>query len=180
MYKQLLLVGLILFVSGRVNAALVSWDLQDWVYNDGGTASGSFIFDADLNQYSNISIVTTNGSNRSGASYGIPNPDSPGNSSVLITVTELLNDLTGTPVLAASFDSNLTNAGGLVAVALGGFTFEGTCAGSRTFGCGNVTGPLRRLISGSVASVVPVPAAIWLFGTALIGLVGFSKRRKAA
>ena len=28
--------------------------------------------------------------------------------------------------------------------------------------------------------VVPVPAAVWLFGTALIGLVGFSKRRKAA
>ena len=29
-------------------------------------------------------------------------------------------------------------------------------------------------------SVVPVPAAIWLFGTALIGLIGFGKRRKAA
>ena len=29
-------------------------------------------------------------------------------------------------------------------------------------------------------SAVPVPAAFWLFGTALIGLVGFSKRRKAA
>ena len=27
---------------------------------------------------------------------------------------------------------------------------------------------------------VPLPAAVWLFGTALIGLVGFSKRRKAA
>jgi len=27
---------------------------------------------------------------------------------------------------------------------------------------------------------VPLPAALWLFGTALIGLVGFSKRRKAA
>jgi ABC-type antimicrobial peptide transport system permease subunit len=27
---------------------------------------------------------------------------------------------------------------------------------------------------------VPVPAAVWLFGTALIGLVGFGKRRKAA
>ena len=26
-------------------------------------------------------------------------------------------------------------------------------------------------------SVVPVPAAVWLFGTALIGLVGFSKRK---
>jgi hypothetical protein len=29
-------------------------------------------------------------------------------------------------------------------------------------------------------SVVPVPAAIWLFGTAMIGLVGFGKRREAA
>jgi len=29
-------------------------------------------------------------------------------------------------------------------------------------------------------SAVPLPAAVWLFGTALIGLVGFSKRRKSA
>jgi len=27
---------------------------------------------------------------------------------------------------------------------------------------------------------IPIPAAVWLFGTALIGLVGFSKRRKVA
>ena len=26
-------------------------------------------------------------------------------------------------------------------------------------------------------SPVPIPAALWLFGTALIGLVGFSKRK---
>jgi len=35
-----------------------------------------------------------------------------------------------------------------------------------------------KLISFN-ASVVPIPAAIWLFGTALIGLIGFGKRRKA-
>ena len=29
-------------------------------------------------------------------------------------------------------------------------------------------------------SPVPVPAAVWLFGTALIGLVGMSRRRKVA
>jgi len=28
------------------------------------------------------------------------------------------------------------------------------------------------------ASVIPVPAAVWLFGTALIGFVGYSRRRK--
>ncbi len=32
----------------------------------------------------------------------------------------------------------------------------------------------------STPSAVPVPAAVWLFGTALIGLLGFGKRRKAA
>jgi hypothetical protein len=36
-----------------------------------------------------------------------------------------------------------------------------------------------RLEAGTTAvSPVPVPAALWLFGTALIGLVGFGKRRK--
>ncbi len=35
-----------------------------------------------------------------------------------------------------------------------------------------------QVVDGSV-SVVPVPAAIWLFGTGLVGLAGFSKRRKA-
>lgn len=29
-------------------------------------------------------------------------------------------------------------------------------------------------------AVIPVPAAVWLFGTALIGLAGFSKRKKTA
>ena len=29
------------------------------------------------------------------------------------------------------------------------------------------------------ASVVPVPAAVWLFGSGLIGLVGFARRKKA-
>jgi len=37
-------------------------------------------------------------------------------------------------------------------------------------------------VSSSIppVSLVPVPAAVWLFGTALIGLAGFSKRRKVA
>ena len=29
-------------------------------------------------------------------------------------------------------------------------------------------------------SAVPVPAAVWLFGTALVGLIGYGKRRKVA
>jgi hypothetical protein len=29
-----------------------------------------------------------------------------------------------------------------------------------------------------IASPIPLPAAAWLFGTALIGFVGYSRRRK--
>ena len=37
----------------------------------------------------------------------------------------------------------------------------------------DVYGPVSHL------GTVPVPAAVWLFGTALLGMIGFSKRRKA-
>lgn len=41
------------------------------------------------------------------------------------------------------------------------------------------------LVGGAVfadwqVSPIPIPAAVWLFGSALIGLIGFSKRKKAA
>jgi hypothetical protein len=46
---------------------------------------------------------------------------------------------------------------------------------------------IKGLVSGPESpefpespSPIPVPAAVWLFGTALVGLVGFSKRRKLA
>ena len=29
-------------------------------------------------------------------------------------------------------------------------------------------------------SAVPVPAAVWLFGSGLIGLIGFAKRKKGS
>jgi hypothetical protein len=44
---------------------------------------------------------------------------------------------------------------------------------------GELALPLDADVQSGSVSVVPVPAAIWLFGTGLIGLVGFSKRRKA-
>lgn len=39
---------------------------------------------------------------------------------------------------------------------------------------------ISSMIQGPLVSAVPIPASIWLFGTVLISLVGFSKRRKAA
>ena len=39
---------------------------------------------------------------------------------------------------------------------------------------------IKAGIDNYIVSAVPVPAAVWLFATALIGLAGFSKRSKGA
>jgi hypothetical protein len=45
---------------------------------------------------------------------------------------------------------------------------------------GFLLGSTNLSVSFDGAAVIPVPAAVWLFGTALIGLVGFGKRKTAA
>ena len=40
-----------LVIAASANAAPVTWTLQNWVFDDGGTASGSFDFDASTNTY---------------------------------------------------------------------------------------------------------------------------------
>jgi len=39
--------------------------------------------------------------------------------------------------------------------------------------------PANQLVYVNNISAVPVPAAVWLFGSGLIGLVGFARRKKA-
>ena len=46
------------------------------------------------------------------------------------------------------------------------------------FGISNPASPINALIYRE-ASVVPIPAAIWLFGSGLIGLVGVARRKKS-
>lgn len=68
---------------------------------------------------------------------------------------------------------------GTSALSIGGLGLAGECGAfdSISGDCLFVTELDMQVLDGSV-SVVPVPAAVWLFGTGLIGLIGFSKRRK--
>jgi hypothetical protein len=69
------------------------------------------------------------------------------------------------------FAASLTNAGGVVAI-----------DGSGEFICGQEciypASELRQISSGQV-SAVPIPAAAWLFGSALAGL-GWLRRKQTA
>jgi hypothetical protein len=59
---------LALVISSAATATPVQWTL-DGLFDDQGTAFGTFIYDADTNLFSNISIVTTPGTRRNGANY---------------------------------------------------------------------------------------------------------------
>jgi hypothetical protein len=66
-------------------------------------------------------------------------------------------------------------------VGLFGFTGNGVNATVQSYvlGTANVDAAGDLIISGNAAPV-PLPAAVWLFGSGLLGLVGVSRRRKAA
>jgi hypothetical protein len=95
------------------------------------------------------------------------------------------SETTGTETTGATskygfFGGSDLSATGTTPVKFFGFTGNGGSGtvqsyllGSATFNNGTLT------IAGNPASAVPLPAAVWLFGSGLLGLVGVSRRRKA-
>ena len=174
--KSIFLSILFAWSATTANAAVVTWTFQDVVFDDGGTLTGSFDYDADINRYSNIVIETTAGANLSGASYGVPfRPGGFISESPTNLVTVVSNDesiLEGTTGIRFTWSDALTNAGGLVEIFVvqNGFqSFEATCESE----CGSFEAPLRTIVSGSIsAPEVPLPAAFWFMG---VGLVAFRK-----
>jgi hypothetical protein len=92
----------------------ILWNLVGVTFDDGGTASGSFVYDADTNTYSNISITTTAGSEFGGATYTLINDiaDAPTASGIYLVTS--LPATPGLPGLIMGF-FNLTNSGGIIA-----------------------------------------------------------------
>ena len=159
-----------LVLCGTAKAVPVTWELGNWAFDDGGTAAGSFVFDADTNVFSDIFIATTNGAVRTGALYGAAVAGSAGAFSL---VPAVFPNLTFSPNVAAMFAAALTNAGGTVGVFLGQ---ESTCESAD---CNILGDPMRHLESGAFVQAVPIPTAFSLF---LSGLVAFGliARRKRA
>ncbi len=155
------------------SAGPVVWTLSGVTFSDGGTASGSFVYNADTNTYSSINVTTTTGSVRTGATYLFQNG---GGAGALGMVTVAVANLTGTPDLALSFSSSLTNAGG--ARTLTGF--EATCQNA---GCSSQVAPLRNVSGGSIQAAAPPPPGVPLPPTVILtltgaGLIGLHQTRR--
>lgn len=171
--------GFVLLISwmSSVQAAPIQWTLTDVLFEDGGTATGSFIYDADTNTYSSISIVTTDALLAPIATF----TSLLGGSSTDAALATGGGDQTGQPFLQLLyFQFPLTNAGGTLYLIDPFFptasSFDGTCLNA---GCTSVDYG-RIMVDGGIigvaAPVVPVPAAAWLFGSALLA-AGALRRR---
>jgi len=190
---QLLTAVVFGLASPLAQAVPVTWFLKDVVFADGGTASGSFVFDADLGStitfnvggvpvtapggnFLALNITTTTGTSLSGNTYFDPNPASPGNFAFMNTVPDdSLLDFLGTPKMVAELLAPMTNAGGTVAINITGFSGEGTCNSTT---CGS-TLLARRFVSGQFTTTsVPEPTTTALLTLGLLG-AGFAKKRRS-
>lgn len=173
---RLFLIALMMnaLVVGSASATLIKWHLQDVAFDDGGTASGSFIYDADTSTFSSINVMTSTGSILPGENYDIVLPISPGSSVFLSFANSLgIFDFTGTYAIAIALPSAMTNLGGTITFDVTSFwVLESLCVDKDCLG---VVQPLRRLTSGYITTNVSEPSFIGLFTALLLGL-GFTSR----
>lgn len=161
-------------------AATLTWVLQDFTFDDGGTAQGSFDFDPVSNVYSNVN-VTTSGGDLPGVTYSAT-------TSLALAdrfdfVPTALGDLSGSRNLFVLLQGAMTAMGGTIDVFIatsGIASTEGLCTGSTCTGL-EVE---RRLTGGSITGTptplpIPLPGALPLMagGLALLGLAGWRRRR---
>jgi len=149
--KVLLLTAVLCFTPVLALAAPVLWTLSGVTFATGGTASGSFVYDAATNTYSAINITTTTDGTRTGATYhfisGAPNP--PSSTFSLNLTTAAANNQTGLPGLALIFTPALGNGGTAAVSGQEANCSDAVCtapvAPTRAVNAGNVTGQALQI-----------------------------------
>lgn len=164
-------------LSSGPQAARLTWQLNGVTFYDGGTAIGSFDYDVDVNTFSKINITTTVGTQLSGSSYSLLAPLPYIESSRIVPmVSELPVSVGSTTIFIMIFDGLLSNAGGTIPLLINGAA-EYICGS----GCTSLQyGSERDVATGSVTSPVPIPPALWLFGSGLLGLIVIARGKKSA
>lgn len=153
---------LLLFaIAGAAYAGPVTWSLSNALFNDGGTAVGSFVFDASTNTVLSYSIATSGGDTNAFPAFLFQN-GSPNNTGATVYTSLNIIDfgstftngnLNGLQLRLASVLS-LTDAGGVVNFDLNNF-YLGEC-----FNCS----PNRAFVSGQMIgeAAVPEPSTVAL------------------
>ena len=180
MLKKLSLFLSVLFWAISSQAVPLTWNLANVTFDDGATATGSFVFDADAFTVLDWNISVSGGDENVFPVFTYTPLTAP-ETGIFDTGTtgfsiQIWIDSTapgGTPdsrVMILTSSAPLTNSGGTVPLYV-----DINDPGWQSRECYNCD-PYRLMVSGSI-NAVPLPAAIWLFGSGLIGLIGFARKR---
>jgi hypothetical protein len=175
--------GALLMASASWGAAL-TWTLNDVTFDDGASAVGTFDFDATTSNYSNIAITVTGFTNSQAYGPLGSNPYTYSNPVILGFSTDgrlvfIEEFVTSDPAsdclnscqrtMLVEFAAPLTALGGSISI-------DPNVVSSESLENG-IESDTHNIVGGSIsASPVPVPAAAWLFGSAL-GLFGWLRHR---
>jgi len=211
---------ILLLAVGSAQAVPVNWTLQNVVFDDGATLSGSFVLDVDSDAvvtqvwhpievyiqpfYFDVNIVTSSSTDPTSdfdvlytptyekAYIGpylqtvydldtgemLPQPQANADPSSYqngLQVSSEYQDLLAyiTYTLSLNFAAPLTNAGGIVDVS--GYQTRQVLLN----GGDSLLLFQRSIVSGTIVGVsaVPIPAAVWLFGSGLVALGWFRRRQ---
>jgi PEP-CTERM motif len=175
----ILALGLVVLLSmpGIASADDVTWSLSGVTFFDGGTATGSFVYNADTNTVSSVDIATTAGLAFGGADYTAVDPGfGPFPDEIVFVTSGSLADYTDTPALDLIFDPGLlTDAGGTIGLNL--LSEEAPCGNAE---CSFGGEPFREVAAGDVttgAVSTPEPSTLLLLGAGLLGLFFVAKRK---
>jgi hypothetical protein len=180
---------ILISLSLTASAGPLLWTLEGVTFAGGGTASGSFDFNADTGLYSNVDITTTTGGGVTGATYlftcGQDVPACTGvvpNSTEALFLTSNAANQSGLPAIAFFFTGiggvppqGLTDLGGTIDISNSslsvGDVHEALCNDSA---CDAPAGAFRDSNAGTVAT--PEPSSALLVGMTLM-LLGFALKR---
>lgn len=116
--------------------------------------------------FTGVDAFQSDGDGKYDIYFNFPPPPGNGNSTFDAGETVIYTITSSDAITASSFNFLSAEGGG-----------EGTYLAASKF---NATGPSQGDSAWVGASPIPVPAAVWLFGSGLIGLVCMARRKKAS
>lgn len=180
-------------LAASAHAVPVEWNLEGNVFiNGNGTLSGTFVYDEETNEFSDLNITASAGDLflcadsscgsltmvdsyaggtfvNSGNGFTVGTGFFAGSFGVLLSNDGFFN------VISLLFESQLTDAGGVVNVAA---AFQWQCDGTVLCGRDNQSTPFRSVLGSNAvlgtATSVPAPGTLMLMA---LGLIALGRRR---